>query len=112
MKLLLHHTPGIITFTDANTTIGYCRYNEEGEIEYIFVNGAHRRRGHARRLLALVEARLQRRLAFQPPLSPLGARLREGYDRQHTQALLEFATPRDAERRGPIPPPENASQSS
>lgn len=32
-SIRVDHTPGIITITDANTTIGYCRYDESGEIE-------------------------------------------------------------------------------
>ncbi len=75
----ISHTPGIITLTDANTTLGYCRYNEEGEVEYLFVNAAFRRRGIARELLRLVEAEVGRSLRFQPPLSPLGKALEEAY---------------------------------
>ena len=41
----IEHTPDVITITDANTTIGYCRYEESGEIEYVFLNPAHRRKG-------------------------------------------------------------------
>jgi len=58
-SIFINHTPGILTITDANTTIGYCRYNESGEIEYIFVNSAFRRKGHAKQLLKIIEARLQ-----------------------------------------------------
>lgn len=75
------HTPGIVIFADANTTIAYCRYTDTGEIEYIFVNPAHRRNGYARQLLALVEERVQRRLRFQPPISPLGGALIASYNR-------------------------------
>ena len=31
-------TEGIVTFKNNNTTLGFARYNEIGEIEYIFVN--------------------------------------------------------------------------
>ena len=77
--IFMNHTPGILTITDANTTIGYCRYNESGEIEYIFVNSASRRKGHAKQLLKIVEARLQRTLSFQKPISPLGNKLKHFY---------------------------------
>lgn len=77
---LITHTPGIVTITDANTTIGYCRYNEHGEIEYIFVNRAFRRKGHAKQLLKIVGERLQRGLSFQTPISPLGKKLQGFYD--------------------------------
>ncbi len=49
------------------------------EIEYIFVNSAHRRRGYARTLLAIVQSTVQRPLRFQPPVSPLGAALIRDY---------------------------------
>ena len=29
---------GVITFKNINTTLGFVRYNEEAEVEYIFVN--------------------------------------------------------------------------
>ena len=32
-SIRVNHTPGIVTIVDSNTTIGYCRYNEAGEIE-------------------------------------------------------------------------------
>ena len=29
-------TDGVITFKNINTTLGFVRYNEEAEVEYIF----------------------------------------------------------------------------
>jgi GNAT superfamily N-acetyltransferase len=78
----VNHSPGIITITDANTTIGYCRYDDSGEIEYVFVSAAHRRMGYAKVLLGIVEERLATALRFQPPISPLGERLVGFYNRQ------------------------------
>jgi hypothetical protein len=78
----INHTPGIVTITDANTTIGYCRYDESGAIEYVFVNTAHRRKGYAGMLLGIVEERLAVPVSFQPPISPLGERLINFYQRQ------------------------------
>ena len=69
------HTQGILTITNINTTIGYCRYDEHGGIEYIFVHPAYRRSGYARRMLALVREQVRQPLSLQPPISPLGARL-------------------------------------
>jgi len=77
--LRINHTDGIVTITDPNTTLGYCRYNDAGEIEYLFVHPAHRRRGHGMRLLRIVESHLLSSLVFQPPLSPLGRRLEQAY---------------------------------
>lgn len=68
-------TPGILTLSDANTTIGYCRYDAAGEVEYLFVNPAFRRRGVATLLLNEVAAETGAALRFQPPLSPLGKAL-------------------------------------
>lgn len=79
MQVTINQTPGIVTIVNANTTVAYCRYNDEGEVEYIFVNAAYRRKGYAKQLLALVESRLQRRLSFQTPISPLGATLQRHY---------------------------------
>lgn len=76
----VNHTPGIITLTDVNTTIGYCRYNPDGEVEYIFVNPACRRKGYARQLLKLVEQSVHRPLSFQSPISPLGLALLSAYE--------------------------------
>lgn len=76
----INRTPGILTLTDANTTVGYCRYNLAGEVEYIFVHPAHRRRGYAQYLLKLVEQDVQRPLSFQSPISPLGRALKNAYE--------------------------------
>lgn len=78
----VNHTPGIITITDANTTIGYCRYDESGEIEYVFVSASNRQKGYAKKMLALAEQRLSGIKGFQSPLSPLGRKLVESYNRQ------------------------------
>ena len=72
MKTRVGHTDGIVTITDANTTIGYCRYDPSGEIEYLFVSPTFRRRGYAKRMLDIVEAQLGISLHFAPPISPLG----------------------------------------
>ena len=34
---------GVITFKNKNTTIRFIRFNDNGEIEYIFVNPAFRK---------------------------------------------------------------------
>jgi hypothetical protein len=39
---------GVITFKNINTTLGFVRYNEGAEVEYIFVNPMFRRQGLAR----------------------------------------------------------------
>ena len=82
METIVNHADGIITITDANTTIAYCRYDSSGEIEYIFVNPPFRRCGYASRMLDLVEERLNTRLRFNPPISPLGRHVVEAYSRR------------------------------
>ena len=66
---------GVITFKNKNTTIGFIRFNNEGEVEYIFVNPAFRKQGLARKLLKLTKERLGKDLIPQKPISPLGKKL-------------------------------------
>lgn len=80
-KVRITHTPGIVIMSDANTTLGYCRYTEEGEVEYIFVSRSCRCQGYAKHLLRLVEARVRHKLRFQTPVSPLGEKLLASYVR-------------------------------
>jgi len=77
-------TPGILTLTDANTTIGYCRYDPTGEVEYLFVNPAFRRRGVATALLRRVLRETGIPLRFQGPLSPLGKALVSAWEHLQT----------------------------
>ena len=46
---------GVITFKNINTTLGFVRYNQEAEVEYIFVNPIFRRKGLAKKLLSIIE---------------------------------------------------------
>ena len=39
----ISHIDGVITFKNKNTTIGFIRFNDSGEVEYIFVNPAFRK---------------------------------------------------------------------
>tara|TARA_B110000914_G_scaffold170554_1_gene151194 strand:+ start:65 stop:331 length:267 start_codon:yes stop_codon:yes gene_type:complete len=66
---------GVITFKNINTTLGFVRYNEEAEIEYIFVNPIFRRKGLAKKLLAIVENKTKTKPKPQDPISPLGEKL-------------------------------------
>lgn len=73
------HTEGIISFFNENTTLGFIRYNNEAEVEYIFVQPMYRRKGLATRLIGLVENHLKKSLTFQGPISPLGNALIKSY---------------------------------
>ena len=66
---------GVITFKNINTTLGFVRYNEEAEVEYIFVNPIFRRKGLAKKLLQIVKERTNSKPKPQDPISPLGEKL-------------------------------------
>jgi GNAT superfamily N-acetyltransferase len=66
---------GVITFKNINTTLGFVRYNEEAEVEYIFVNPIFRRKGLAKKLLQIVEEKTKTKPKPQDPISPLGEKL-------------------------------------
>ena len=66
---------GVITFKNINTTLGFVRYNNEAEIEYIFVNRFFRRKGLAKKLLQLIEEKTQIKPKPQDPISQLGEKL-------------------------------------
>ena len=66
---------GVIIFKNKNTTIGFIRFNDKGEVEYIFVNPAFRKRGIAKKLLKLTTEKLGKELVPQEPISPLGKKL-------------------------------------
>ena len=68
-------TEGIITFKNVNTTLGFARYNEKGEIEYIFVNPIFRRKGLAKKLIKIIEKKTGKKTMPQEPISPLGKKL-------------------------------------
>ena len=71
----LKETDGVFTLKNVNTTIGFVRFNELGEVEYIFVNPIFRKKGIAKRLLRLVKEKTKKKLIFQKPISPLGNKL-------------------------------------
>ena len=71
----LKETDGVFTLKNINTTIGFVRFNELGEVEYIFVNPIFRKKGIAKRLLRLVKEKTKKKLIFQKPISPLGSKL-------------------------------------
>ena len=68
-------TDGVITFKNTNTTLGFVRYNEKAEVEYIFVNPLFRRNGLAKKLLKIVEEKTKIKPTPQEPISPLGEKL-------------------------------------
>ena len=75
MKYTIEKIEGIITFKNQNTTLGFVRFNEEAEIEYIFVQNAYRRQGLGKKLLNLVKETTGKKVTPQDPISPLGHQL-------------------------------------
>ena len=75
MEYDLVKNDGVFTLKNQNTTIGFVRFNELGEVEYIFVNPLFRRRNFASKLLELVRKKTGKRVVFQTPISPLGEKL-------------------------------------
>ena len=51
----LKESDGVLLLKILNTTIGFVRFNENGEIEYIFVNPIFRKKGLAKKLLRISE---------------------------------------------------------
>ena len=75
---LNYHTEfadGVITLKNANTTLGFVRYNKQAEVEYIFVNPLFRRVGLGKKLLKIVEKKTKIKPTPQMPISPLGEKL-------------------------------------
>ena len=71
----IDETDGVFTFKNENTTIGFVRFNEKGEVEYIFVNPIFRKQGLATKLLQLVKQKTGKEIILQEPISPLGSKL-------------------------------------
>jgi len=77
----LAESEGVFTLKNLNTTIGFVRFNINGEVEYIFVNPIFRKRGFAKKLLNLVKKKIGKKLVFQKPISPLGLELLRSFDK-------------------------------
>ena len=71
----IEETEGVFTFKNENTTIGFVRFNEKSEVEYIFVNPIFRKQGLATKLLQLVKQKTGKEIILQEPISPLGSKL-------------------------------------
>lgn len=68
----LEEFDGVFTLKNKNTTLGFVRFSNNGEIEYIFVNPLFRKKGLAKQLLKLVKKKTGKSIIFQKPISPLG----------------------------------------
>ena len=74
-EYIISQSDGVITFKNKNTTLGFVRFNNLGEVEYIFVNPLFRKKNLAKKLLKLVRGKTQKKIVFQKPISPLGSKL-------------------------------------
>jgi GNAT superfamily N-acetyltransferase len=74
-KYILDESDGVFTYKNENTTIGFVRFNNKGEVEYIFVNPIFRKQGLATKLLQLVKQKTEKEIVLQEPISPLGSKL-------------------------------------
>ena len=75
LQYTLEQSDGVFTFKNENTTIGFVRFNQKGEVEYIFVNPIFRKQGLATKLLQLVKQKTGKEIVLQEPISPLGSKL-------------------------------------
>ena len=72
---------GVFTMKNLNTTIGFVRFNQGGEVEYIFVNPIFRKQGLATKLIELVKEKTGKEIKLQEPISPLGLKLLKSLNR-------------------------------
>jgi len=77
----LSEADGVFTLKNENTTLGFVRFNDDGEVEYIFVNPLFRKKNIAKKLLRLVQEKTQKKIIFQKPISPLGLKLLKSIDK-------------------------------
>tara|TARA_B100000900_G_scaffold275642_1_gene235580 strand:+ start:1016 stop:1276 length:261 start_codon:yes stop_codon:yes gene_type:complete len=75
LRYTLEQSDGVFTFKNKNTTLGFVRFNEKGEVEYIFVNPFFRKKGLATKLLKLVKKKTGKEIILQKPISHLGSKL-------------------------------------
>ena len=74
-SVLISKTTILLTLKNKNTTLGFVRFNNKGEVEYIFVNPLFRKKNLAKKLLKLVREKTGKKIVFQEPISPLGSKL-------------------------------------
>ena len=74
-KYQIDESDSVFTFKNENTTLGFVRFNINGEVEYIFVNPLFSKHGSATKLLRLVKEKTGKEIILQEPISPLGSKL-------------------------------------
>ena len=66
----LSEADGVFTLKNENTTLGFVRFNDDGEVEYIFVNPLFRKKNIAKKLLRLVQEKTQKKNYFSKTHKP------------------------------------------
>jgi len=69
---LIEIADGIVVIKNKNTTIGYSRFTNAGDVEYIYVNPMYRRQGYGALLLDQVRRITGQIGTIHTPVSPLG----------------------------------------
>ncbi len=69
---------GIVLIKNQNTTIGYCRFLDSGDIDYIYVDLGYRRQGYGRILIYEVSKITGKIGQLHEPISPLGSQFFKG----------------------------------
>lgn len=64
---------GIVLIKNQNTTIGYSRFSDSGDVEYIYVNPMYRRQGYGAMLLSEIKKVTGQIGKLHEPISPMGA---------------------------------------
>ena len=71
----LNEADGVFTYKNENATLGFVRFNEKAEVEYIFVNSIFRKKEIAKKILKLVKQKIGKEIILQEPVSPLRSTL-------------------------------------
>tara|TARA_B100000768_G_scaffold122397_1_gene113272 strand:+ start:19 stop:324 length:306 start_codon:yes stop_codon:yes gene_type:complete len=67
---VLDKNDGVFSYKNKNTTIGFVRFNNAGEVEYIFVNPFFRKKKIAENLLKLVKKKNTKKTCFSKTYKP------------------------------------------
>ena len=65
----------VFTYKNANTRVGFVRFNEDAKVEYIFVNPIFRKKEIVKKILKLVKQKIGEEIILQEPVSLLGSKL-------------------------------------
>ena len=70
-KYKLDESDGVFTYKNDYTTLGFVRFSDKGEVEYIFVNTIFRKQGWATKLLQLVKQKTGKEKILKETVSTL-----------------------------------------